>query len=220
MRQVLLQYRGVDLAQPLSSLVPSVDGDVLTVLARTEAPLTGRRVAALARRGSRPAVQAVLTRLVDHGVVHALPAGSAVLYSLNRDHLLAEPLVAAVTARDRLLARLREHLEAWPIPAAHTSLFGSAARGDAGPGSDLDVLVIRDAGVEADEPAWVAQLADMEDLVARWTGNTLSWFEIDRSGLTRGVSEGESVLASIRSDGIHLTGTRFAMLAGEDVSSA
>ena len=88
----------MDLAQPLSTLVPSVDGYVLTVLARTEAPLTGRRVALLARRGSRPAGQAVRDRLVEHGVVHAQSAGSAVLYLLNRDHLLAEPLVAAVSA--------------------------------------------------------------------------------------------------------------------------
>ena len=202
----------MDLSQPLSSLVPSVDGDVLTVLARSQAPLTGRRVASLARRGSRPAVQAVLNRLVDHGVVHAQPAGPAVLYALNREHLLAGPVIAAVTTRDRLLTRLREHIEAWPVAALHTSLFGSTARGEAGPESDLDVVVIRPDHVVAGDPAWTGQLAELDEMVARWTGNSLSWFETDRAGLARGIREGEPVLDAVRSEGIHLTGTRLATL--------
>lgn len=205
----------MDLAQPLSSLVPSVDGDVLTVLARTEAPLTGRRVAALARRGSRPAVQAVLDRLVAHGVVHAQPAGSAVLYTLNRDHLLADPVVAAVTARDRLLALLRERIEAWPLQALHTSMFGSTARGEAGPTSDLDVLVIRADDVDADDPAWAGQLAELEQLVASWTGNELSWFETNRDGLRRAAAEGEPLIDSLSRDGIHLTGARWSRTLAE-----
>lgn len=217
MRHVYVHHGGMDLTQPLSSLIPSVDGDVLTVLARTQAPLTGRRIASLARKGSRPAVQAVLDRLVDHGVVYAEPAGSARLYTLNRDHLLAESVGTAVAARDRLLIRLREHIEAWPIPAVHTSLFGSAARAEASARSDLDVVVIRPDEVDADSPAWTKQLADLADLVTRWTGNTLSWFEVDRTGLARGIREGEAVLGSVRSEGIHLTGTRFATLVHETV---
>lgn len=196
----------MDLTQPLSSLIPSIDADVLTVLARTEAPLTGRKVAALARRGSQPAVQAILDRLVEHGVVLAQPAGSAVLYTLNRDHLLAGAVLVAVAARESLLARLRQQIGAWPVSAVHTSLFGSAARGEAGPKSDLDVLVVRRDDVKGDDPSWAAQLADLESLVVSWTGNRLAWFETDRSGLATAISEGEPLLNSLRVDGIHLTG--------------
>jgi hypothetical protein len=196
----------MDLAQPLSSLIPSIDADVLTVLARTEAPLTGRNVSGLVRRGSQPRVQAVLDRLVAHGIVLAQPAGAAVLYTLNRDHLLAEPLVAAVTARETLLARLREHIEDWSISPTHTSVFGSAARGEAGPESDLDLLVVRPDDVDGDDPTWAAQLADLEGWVTTWTGNQLAWFETDRAGLARATSDGEPLLDSLRIDGVHLTG--------------
>lgn len=196
----------MDLAQPLSSLIPSIDADVLTVLARTEAPLTGRKVASLVRRGSQPAVQAILVRLVDHGIVLAQPAGPAVLYTLNRDHLLADPVLVAVATRSTLLARLREQIEAWPIPAVHTSLFGSTARGEAGPDSDLDVLVVRPDDVGGDDPDWAAQLADLEHRVASWTGNPLAWFETDRAGLERATSDGEPLLDALRTDGVHLTG--------------
>lgn len=202
----------MDLAQPLSSLIPSIDADVLTVLARTEAPLTGRRVAALARRGSQPAVQAILDRLVDHGIVLAQPAGPSVLYTLNRDHLLADAVLFAVAARETLLARLREQIDDWPVAAVHTSLFGSAARGEAGPESDLDILVVRRDDVTGDDPAWAAQLADLERLVVSWTGNHLAWFETDRSGLAKATSDGEPLLDSLRVDGIHLTGVRLGRL--------
>ena len=211
-RQFYLHHGRVDIAQPLSTLAPSLDGDVLTVLARTEAPLTGRRVAALARRGSRPGVQTILDRLVDHGVVHAQPAGPSTLFTLNREHLLAEPVILAVTARDRLLSRLREHIEGWRVPAAHTSLFGSTARGEAGPQSDIDVVVVRPAGVDPDEPAWVDQLATLEGLVEAWTGNSLAWFETTEEGLARADSEREPLLESLRRDAIHLTGRRLGDL--------
>jgi predicted nucleotidyltransferase len=202
----------MDLAQPLSTLIPSIDADVLTVLARTEAPLTGRKVAALARRGSQPGVQAILDRLVDHGIVIAQPAGPAVLYTLNRDHLLAEAVLIAVTARETLLARLREQMEGWSISPAHGSLFGSAARGEAGPDSDLDILVVRPDDVAADDQMWAAQLGDLERRVANWTGNQLAWFETDRAGLAKATSEDEPLLDALRTDAVHLTGVPIGQL--------
>lgn len=202
----------MDLAQPLSSLIPSIDADVLTVLARTEGPLTGRRVAALARRGSQPGVQAILDRLVNHGIALAQPAGSAVLYTLNRDHLLAEAVLVSVRARETLLARLREHIEAWPIPPVHASLFGSVARGEAGSKSDLDVVVVRPDDVAGDDTAWAAQLAALEHRVDAWTGNHLAWFETDRAGLAKATADGESLVDALRTDGVHLTGLRIGSL--------
>jgi hypothetical protein len=88
----------MDLSLPLATVAPSLDAEVLTVLARTTAPLSGRRVGALARRGSHQGVQRVLNRLVEHGLVLAEPASPAILYRLNRDHVLAEPLLRRVTA--------------------------------------------------------------------------------------------------------------------------
>ncbi|WP_109505342.1 nucleotidyltransferase domain-containing protein [Nocardioides speluncae] len=202
----------MDLAQPLSSLIPSVDADVLTVLARTEAPLTGRKIATLARRGSQPAVQAILDRLVKHGIAHAQPAGPSVLYTLNRDHLLAEAVLNAVGARATLLTRLCDDINQWPVPAIHSSLFGSTARGDARPDSDIDVLIVRPDDIAGDSPVWSAQLESLESRTLEWTGNHLAWFETDRAGLAKAMVDGEPLLDSLRADGIHLTGVPLASL--------
>lgn len=203
----------MDLTQPLSSLVPTLDAETLTVLARTEQPLTGRRIAELARRGTHPAVQKVLDRLADHGLVDVQPAGNARLYTLNRDHLLARPVLEAVTARETLLARLREQIGSWEVPAVHASLFGSLARGEAGPASDIDVLVVRPSDVAEDDQTWQHQLADLEQRVSRWTGNPLSWFETTEEAMLRALGSGEhgdggeeQVVSSWREDALNLSG--------------
>lgn len=200
------------LSQPLSSISPSLDADVLTVLTRTNAPLTGRGIVSLARRGSQQGIQAILDRLVDEGLVDAQPAGKAVLYTLNYDHLLAELLVAIASTRETLLDRIRAGVSSWPIPALHVSLFGSMARGEAGPGSDIDLLVVRGEDVNADGAGWAVQLVELEERVRRWTGNPLSWFEITQAGLAAAVRDGEPVVESWRADSVHLAGTRLAQL--------
>src|SRR6056297_3639885 len=73
---------------------------VLSVLAGTNEPLTGREVARLAN-GARSTVARILGRLVEHGVVRAEEAGPSRLYSLNREKPLAEPLLALVRLRGR-----------------------------------------------------------------------------------------------------------------------
>ena len=81
-----------------------------------------------------------------------------------------------------------------------------------GPASDIDVLVVRPAGVDPDEPAWVDQLATLERLVEAWTGNSLAWFETTEEGLASADSEREPLLESLRRDAIHLTGRRLGDL--------
>lgn len=202
----------MDLSAPLASIVPSLDAEALTVLARTTEPLTGARVAALARRGSRPGVQATLERLARHGLVDRQPAGRATLYSLNREHLLAGAVETAVAAREVLLERLRERIAGWEVSCVHASLFGSVARGEATPESDIDILVVRADEDPGDTEGWVGQLAGLETEVHRWTGNSLSWFEITPAGLARAVSDGEPVVESWRADSIQLAGARLGTL--------
>lgn len=197
----------MDLTQPLSSLAPTLDAETLTVLARTEQPLTGRGVAELARRGTHPGVQKVLDRLVAHGLVDVQPAGAARLYQLNREHLLAPAVLAAVTARETLLGRLRKTIAAWEVQCVHASLFGSLARGEAGPGSDVDVLLVRPETVAGDEPAWLQQLRSVEQSVLRWTGNRLSLFETTEPDLAGALAdEEEPVVEAWRRDAIGLAG--------------
>lgn len=51
-----------------------------------------------------------------------------------------------------ILAELRQHLDAlYGSRLAHVVLFGSQARGDAGPRSDIDVMVVLKAPLQAHE---------------------------------------------------------------------
>jgi predicted nucleotidyltransferase len=202
----------MDLSLPLATVAPSLDAEVLTVLARTTAPLSGRRVGALARRGSHQGVQRVLNRLVEHGLVLAEPASPAILYRLNRDHVLAEPLQRMVTAGETLESRIRDAIEGWSVQPIHASVFGSFARGAAGPSSDIDVLVVRPESVDADAAAWQQQLAELEERVHAWSGNTLSWFETTQSGLDRAIASQEPIIESWRDDAVHLAGVRLSSL--------
>ena len=133
----------MDLSRPYSAVAPTLDLDVLTVLAGTTGELTGRDVARLARRGSQRGVQRVLDRLVQHGLVSTRTAGRARMYRLNRDHLAAPAVELVADMRGELIARLRELIRAWRIPPERAFLFGSAARGDGDTESDIDILLVR-----------------------------------------------------------------------------
>ena len=104
------------------------------------------------------------------------------MYTLNRDHVLADGVISMAAAMARLRQRLRDRLAGWDVPCVHASLFGSAARGDGETHSDIDVLVVRPADVAGDDPTWQGQLAQLEEDVARWTGTTPLVVRDDRGG--------------------------------------
>src|SRR6266508_1038245 len=66
-----LEVKPVDVAHPIRAVVPTLDGPVLEVLARTTRPLTGREIHRLAETGSPNGVRLALTRLSGQGLVHA-----------------------------------------------------------------------------------------------------------------------------------------------------
>lgn len=90
------------------------------------------------------------TELSDAGLVFTERAGSALMYRSTSHHLAAEPLIALVQLRGHLVARLREEVSKLP-GLAGAWLFGSAARGDGGRGSDVDLLFVDQRTVEGAE---------------------------------------------------------------------
>ena len=59
--------RTMDLQSPISTVVPSLDGPVLQVLAQAEEGLSGRQIHKLAGSGSVAGVRLVLQRLAATG---------------------------------------------------------------------------------------------------------------------------------------------------------
>lgn len=185
---------------------------MLSVLAATSRPLTGREVARLAPEGSQPGVWKALSRLADDGLVDRQEAGSALLYSLNRDHLAAPAVEILTGLRGMLVTRLRDAIGGWELPPLHASLFGSAARGQGDAESDIDLFVVRESAVEANDPRWRAQLDGLARSIRRWTGNRAGISEISETDLERLRTERPAIVAELESDAVALFGAETATL--------
>src|SRR5450759_946024 len=120
----------MDIAHPYTALCPTLDSGVLSVLAGTTRPLTGREVARLLGRSSHSGVLNALNRLSEHGLVDRQEAGRALLFTLNREHLAAPAVAVLAGMRLELFNRLRAAISGFQIAPVHVSLFGSTARGE------------------------------------------------------------------------------------------
>jgi predicted nucleotidyltransferase len=198
----------MDVSRPYAAVCPTVDGDVLEVLAGTTMALTGRQVALLTGRKSHSGVLAVLNRLTEHGLVSRVELNRAYLFALNRDHLAAPAVEILAGMRKALFDELRDVIDDWPITPVHVSLFGSAARGDGDTRSDFDLLVVRPDSVDQDEPAWRSQIDELVDLIRRRTGNHASVIERDDSGMERLRAAEPPILSELLADALVLNGSR------------
>lgn len=196
----------MDVARPHTAIAPGVEGEALVVLAGTTAPLSGRQIARLARRGTSPSVSAALDRLVEQGLVHRQHAGRAYLHTLNRDHVAAPVVELLAGLRAELLRRLRDTLGRWQPAPAHASMFGSTARAGGDTDSDIDLLIVRPADIDEEDPGWRAQLDALNDAVYAWTGNHAGIIELGEADLDQLRSNPPPILADLRADGIDLAG--------------
>lgn len=181
----------MDVAVPIVSVVPSLHGPVLGVLARTRAPLPQAEIHRLAAAGSYSGVRKVLLQLVEHGVVEKVPGG----FRLNREHVAADAIVQLASLHGVLAERLRQ----WA--AGHSGiqfvgLFGSIARRDGDESSDIDVLIIADLPAEDRS----AMRDELTDLLARWTGNDGHVHALDPGGVTHLIDERAPIVAAWAGD--------------------
>ena len=204
----------VELGRPFAVVTPTLDGDVLTVLARADKQYTPGDLRRLLGR-SVAGLRLVLQRLVEQGVVCEQRTSSSVLYSLNPRHLAAEPIRALASLRATLLDRISDTMNGWDQKAVFAALFGSAARGDMRPDSDLDLFLVRPDPVAADDESWHRQLATLAEQITSWTGNDARVLEYTEARVRAG---GEPVLAVIADEGVPVAGTmrwlRSVMRAG------
>lgn len=204
----------MDLGRPLTVVSPTIDADVLAVLAGAEAEFTGRQVHQVAGRHSEKGVRNCLHRLVGQGIVNARRAGKADLYCLNRHHLAAPYIVALAGLRRELLERIRAELAGWQEPPVFAALFGSAATGRMRPDSDIDLLVVRPKSVGIEGAEWRRQLESLITRVTAWTGNDTRPLELGEDEVQRGLEGGERVLADARDEGVVLYGQAAYLSAG------
>jgi len=204
----------MDVGHPYKAVSPTLDGDVLRVLARTTGVLTGREVAALTGRRSHSGVLDALNRLTEHGLVNRVELNRAYLFTLNREHLAAPAVELLMEMRAELRRRMRSTLDSWEIAPTHVSMFGSAARGDGGTASDIDLLIIRPSGVEDDDTMWRTQLADLKDQIRRWTGNYAQIVELADEDVHELRNDDRAIATALRSDAVVLHGSEISTVLG------
>ncbi len=198
----------MDVSHPMADVVPSAHGPVLAVLASTTTPLTGRKIAELTDpRVSQPRVASILNDLVAAGLVDRIPAGSAMLFALNREHLAAGAVEDLATLRARLWDRIARHAAGWVHVPEAIVVYGSAARGDGDTTSDIDLLVVRPPNVADDDPDWNRNLTDLAFGVTRWTGNPCEVLDRSPKELRSMAATGERLLGDIRRDGRAVVGS-------------
>lgn len=198
----------MDLSSPISSVIPSAHGAVLAVLARTDEPLSGRQVAALVRgRFTQPRVNRVLGELAEAGVVLREDRPPAKIYRLNRDHVASAGIEELGSMWLTLVERIRGEISAWHVCAAGAWLFGSAAVGDAGPDSDIDLLLVRSASPNAaEEPQWHQQVDLLSEHVRLWAGNSCEVLELTSEELRKAVDRDDRLVQDLRAHALSLTG--------------
>jgi predicted nucleotidyltransferase len=190
----------VDVALPLRSVVPTLDGPVVAVLAATTAPLSLAEVHRRAGGGSKSGIRRALLRLVAEGLVHEVPGG----YVLNRDHLAAPAVELLANLHGEFLARIRREIDGWTRPPDLVGLFGSAARRDGDASSDIDVLVV------CDDP----DIDDVDRLGQRieaWTGNSAQIIALTPGDLRRLRRAKEPIVAALDRDLVVISGDRRAL---------
>lgn len=190
----------MDLSAPYATLVPSLDGPVLQVLALSGKPLTGRQIQRIAARGSVPGVAHVLDRLVDSGLVAAERMGAATMYTANRDHLAWPAVETIMGLREELFQRIADSIREWdPLPRKAV-LFGSAARGDGDTDSDVDILLVH-AG---EGSAWEDEQYALARQIRMWTGNQAQFVVVDERRWEQMTAENDPLVGSIDRDGVDL----------------
>ena len=183
-------------------------------------------VAAEAAWGSEIGIRRSLARLVEEGIVVATQMGRNKVHELNRDHVAAPVAGTLAGLRLELWSRLREAFAQWQPRPVYACVFGSAARGDGGPESDIDILIVHrplptesrlpksvletlgelraPSLTEQDEQRWLAQINRLHRDVMRWTGNTAHVLDVSVRQWWDGAEP--ELFDAARTDSITLTG--------------
>lgn len=190
----------MDFVRPVEAIVPGAQGRVLAVLAETTSELNLRTVAQLAGVSQAQASR-VLPGLVELGLVERREVPPASLFRLVADHVASRALLALSRSTDTVLDEIGRMAAALPRPPMSVIVFGSFARREAGPDSDIDIVVVRPGEIEENDDIWVESLDAWRLDVRRLTGNLVEVLEVSAVEASAKVAGRSQIWADIRRDG-------------------
>jgi predicted nucleotidyltransferase len=195
----------MNLQRPLRVVTPTLEGEILRLLAQADKAFTGREIQRMLGV-SQEGVRVALRRLAAQGIVRSETAGRATMFELNRRHIAAPYIEGLASLRLELIERIRQAIGRWETGPVVAVLFGSVARGDADETSDIDVFVVRPKDVDEDDPRWREQISSLEEAATAWTGNDTRTLEFGEKELPR-LRKSEPVIQDVTAEGIVLAGS-------------
>lgn len=202
----------MDFVHPIRALIPGVTGHILEALVQAGQDLT---LTALSQVADVSPAQAsrVLPRLQALGVVERRDVRPASLFRLVDGHVAVRSIRTLASARQRVLALMREQTAKIRPRPANVTVFGSFAEGTARADSDIDVLVVRAASVDASDEQWNASLSRWTDKIGRASGNPVNLLEVEEGEIPRLLRSGRGPWKDIRDSGAHISGDQLEVLA-------
>jgi predicted nucleotidyltransferase len=191
----------MNVSAPILDVVPGPRGLILSALVRLSGRATGRALAGQAGVPSATAAR-ILADLVEAGIVQVTPAGKAMLYCLNRDHLTARGLIELAGLRFELVKAMRDEIDGWAAAPMAAWLFGSTARGDGDRDSDIDLFFV--TASNTDVGLWQEQLGGLAASVEAMTGNLVQIVEHTSESFRTLEASGSELTKALRVDGIEL----------------
>src|SRR6056297_717926 len=199
----------MNLADPNDVGLTHVPASLLATLSSTSGAMTIRQLArssgvSLAR------AQHWVNHWAERGVVIQRQAGSAVMYSVNYEHLMTPSLLALARVRETMIERIAADVADWDIPPLSVTAFGSFARGDGSITSDIDLLVVHES---SEQQIWHRQLESSAETLEHAFGNPIQWLDFPRSTWLEMCTRADPLVAEVRRDAIHIFGEYLTLIS-------
>ncbi|HEY5025451.1 MAG TPA: nucleotidyltransferase domain-containing protein [Acidimicrobiales bacterium] len=194
----------MDFLRPVESVIPGAQGKLLGVFAETTTVLSVRTAARLSGV-SLAQTSRILPELATLGILDRADVPPSTVYRLVEDNVASRAIRLLARSRDLVLAELGKSAQSMAIPPISIVVFGSFARGEAGPESDVDVVMVHPSGVPS-TPAWTEGVEEWRRAARRLTGNEVEVVEVDERDIGTRLRSRRPVWLDIRQDGIVIFG--------------
>jgi predicted nucleotidyltransferase len=194
----------MDFLRPVEAVIPGAQGRLLAVFAETTAGLSVRTAARLSGV-SLAQTSRILPELATLGILERSEVPPSTVYRFVEDNVASRAVKRLARSRDLVLAELGEAAKAMPAPPLSIVVFGSFARGDAGPASDIDVVMVHQSGVDA-APMWAEGVEEWRRVARRLTGNEVEVMEVDERVIGSRLRSRRPVWRDITREGIAIFG--------------
>jgi predicted nucleotidyltransferase len=188
---------------PLDDILGSgVQVRVLRLLTRTESlGFTGRDLARMCASSTSQTI-AALQKLEETGLVTRDIAGRSHVWHLVGRHALVPMLKRLFREEAGSMSALKAEVQGLirELPVRRAMLFGSVARGDEGPTSDIDLMVTVRSSADKERVEESVSAASLRFAIR--FGNPLSTLVLEESHLRSPTNP--TLLSNIRRDGVEL----------------